>query len=459
MKKSSKTKQRVTVNLMYKLISSLSFIAVITVAGVIGLTGVSHSEPEPTTSISPSTYSVSKTDISASLFSSQSFGIITPLNPDIKTSTVESTITPTSSVIHTPTPYITESPSFSFTDSSSTCTVPPATPKPTYTPISTPLSTSTPTISSTPKTTPTPTISSTPKITSKPTVSPSPKITPTPAASLMPTPTTSPSVTVIPVPTASPNNTYIAKDPIIHFIPSNGDATLITDGTLSILIDTGENHHSVYNYLAECKITHLDYIILTNLATYHTGGLAKILQRIEVDNIILFHVDNEYNTPYLVKTLKKFNGVIEYVEFDDVGKTYDICGWQFEILTPLVVKYADFLQLYSMAIKFVYKETSILFMSDVSPENEELLLQSGKNLSADIIKISNHACNGYTCNALLDASAPKLAIITPLVDQNGVMQNDISDTTALLEDYGIPYFNVNKSEVILTSDGTSIVIK
>lgn len=498
MKKSSKTKQRITVNLMYKLISSLSFIAVIIVAGVIGLADISTPEPNSSASISHSTYSVSKSNISSFLYSPQTSAILTPVHSIITpTSTSEHVTTPIYSVVCSSTPYIPESSSSSLIISSSTVTVSSSTPNPTqtYTVIKTPLSTPMPTVSSapkvtptpsisftptatpkpatssTPKATPTPSVSFTPKATVKPTVSsipevtpiPSissaPKVTPTPSVTTLPTPTVVPSINVIPSPTISLNNTYVAGDPIIHFIPSNGDATLITDSTLSILIDTGENHFSVYNYLVECEITHLDYIILTNLATYHTGGLAKILQNIDVDKIILFHVDNEYNTPYLVNTLKKFNGVIEYIEFDDVGKTYDICGWQFEILTPLVVKYADSLQLYSMAIKFVYKETSILFMSDVSSENEELLLQSCKNLSSDIIKISNHACNGYTNDALLTASAPKLAIITPLVEQNGIMKYDITDTIALLDKNGIPYLNVNESKLILTSDGTNMTVK
>ena len=78
-----------------------------------------------------------------------------------------------------------------------------------------------------------------------------------------------------------------------------GDAILVTDGTSSILVDTGPDS-SVAQALSRQHVYHLDAVLLTHLHDDHAGGLDDLEGYVSVDQVII----GDEVTPYLTEDLE-----------------------------------------------------------------------------------------------------------------------------------------------------------
>ncbi len=429
MKKGSKTKLRITANLMYKAISSITFIVIIAMAGYIGVKYTIPADllPSPTISEYVSVTDTPSASVTPCLSKAPVPTLSTTSHPSVGT-----TLTPNDITTPTPTPSMTLHPSVGTI----------STPNDTLTPAPTPSMTLHPSVSTTSTPNDTLTPAPTPSIISRPSVAPSVVTTPTTS------PTTAPSPSVLPF-----------HEPEIHFISSNGDATLITSGNESVLIDTGKDFHDAYNYLCELGITHLDCLILTSQQTCHSGGLTQIIGNIDIDRIILPEIDEKYSIPGIARCLQNYNGTVDYINLSDVGRKYTFSCGQFELLTPLIIDIPERLREYSISVRFTYGMTSFLIMSDITTENESALLSSGKNIKSDIIKIAGHAKNGNTSRLFLETVSPRFAVITPIYDVMGEPRDETDLTIAMLDDLGIEYHDTSLSSIIFVSDGKETTIK
>ena len=65
----------------------------------------------------------------------------------------------------------------------------------------------------------------------------------------------------------------------------------------------------------------------------------------------------------------------------------------------------------SLVLKVTYGETAFLLMGDAEEEEEESLLKSGVDLSANVLKVGHHGSNTSTTEELLEAVQPECAAI------------------------------------------------
>ena len=65
----------------------------------------------------------------------------------------------------------------------------------------------------------------------------------------------------------------------------------------------------------------------------------------------------------------------------------------------------------SIVFRLVYKNTEILFCGDIGSEVEDELLQSGRDIRADVIKIAHHGADTSSQIEFLKEVAPKAAIV------------------------------------------------
>ena len=75
----------------------------------------------------------------------------------------------------------------------------------------------------------------------------------------------------------------------IHYIDvGQADAIIITQGEHVMMIDAGKNdtEDSVVNYIKEQGISKFDYIIGTHVHEDHIGGMDKVVENFEADNIL-----------------------------------------------------------------------------------------------------------------------------------------------------------------------------
>jgi competence protein ComEC len=64
----------------------------------------------------------------------------------------------------------------------------------------------------------------------------------------------------------------------------------------------------------------------------------------------------------------------------------------------------------SLVIKFSYRNRRLLFSGDIGREAENMLVTSGKDLAADVLKIAHHGSATSSSNLFIESVNPKVAI-------------------------------------------------
>lgn len=113
------------------------------------------------------------------------------------------------------------------------------------------------------------------------------------------------------------NSNYNFK--IYFFNAGKADCILISNNDKYIMIDTGEENLSneILSYFKNNNITKLDYLIITHFDKDHVGSSSKIIDNIEIDNVLQSNCpkDSEYYTNY-INSLKNKNITAQTISGD-----------------------------------------------------------------------------------------------------------------------------------------------
>lgn len=197
---------------------------------------------------------------------------------------------------------------------------------------------------------------------------------------------------------------------LFHFIDvGQGDCTLIQSGDINILIDAGttESGNTIYNYLKNHKIKHLNYFIGTHPHEDHLGGAASILSLIDVEKVFLnSDTSSAYFFERFVDTLIERNITPLRPDMDCI---YEIGPFRIRFLSPK----NDFGNANdnSLITMIEFGDIKALFMGDAERSVESELIQSGKNISADILKVGHHGSRYASSAEFLNAVHPGVAVI------------------------------------------------
>lgn len=233
-----------------------------------------------------------------------------------------------------------------------------------------------------------------------------------------------------------------------------GDATVFTCNGYVMMIDGGDSSSSsfIYSYLRKTLgLSHIDAIIATHPHSDHVGGLAAALNACSVD--VIYTPILEYNT-------RQWNSVLKYAELQGTPIVIPSYGEYFylgdalvEILGPL--RYNINLNNMSIIIKITFGEYSFLWMGDAEWEEEMDLLDSGFDLSADVIKIGHHGSNSSSLRDFLEAVSPSYAIIS--VGSENPYGQPGARTLETIEDLGIKTFRTDcDGTIVCMTDGDNI---
>ncbi len=204
----------------------------------------------------------------------------------------------------------------------------------------------------------------------------------------------------------------LASDCEIHFIDvGQGDSTLILTDDAAVLVDAGptdvaeETVRYIRNYTDS-----LDYMILTHPHEDHIGGAVKVINNLQVKNVIMTDASND------VVTFSRLIGVIEdsgvRVIEAQVGNTYDAGGIDLQILAPLA-DFGDFNE-YSVVTRVEYGAVSLILTGDAESRSEGLMLETytSGELEADILKFGHHGSRTSSTAEFLAAVSPQWGIVS-----------------------------------------------
>jgi len=209
---------------------------------------------------------------------------------------------------------------------------------------------------------------------------------------------------------------------IVHFLDvGQGDATLIkTPHGDDILIDGGPDNTVIQKlgkYLPYGDWD-IELMILTHPHSDHVTGLVEVLERYEVEKILMtgvHHTSPDYLAFLdLIKTKNIPTEIIDSpreVEIDDVV---------FQIIYPntnFTNQRVEELNNTSIVAKMVYASTSVMFTGDLETE-EGLLAQSMVQIDADIYQAGHHGSSNANDNGFVEMLSPDYVVISAGADNS-----------------------------------------
>ena len=249
----------------------------------------------------------------------------------------------------------------------------------------------------------------------------------------------------------------------VYFIDvGQGDSELIRlkDSGIDILIDAGtrSTKQELADYLKELGVDDIDILIGTHPHEDHIGGMAKIIEEFPIGTLYLPETSDE-----MTPTTKTYESLLDAAENKNVTVRTAAAGdvlleqgnTSFKVLSPSHTDY-DNLNDYSIVTRLKVGDTAFLFQGDAETPVEEEILDSGADVSCDVIKLGHHGSSTSSSRAYLEAANPSAAVISCGVGNE--YGHPHRDTMDLLEKLSItPYRTDTQKTLLAETDGKTIV--
>lgn len=218
----------------------------------------------------------------------------------------------------------------------------------------------------------------------------------------------------------------------------------------NIIVDCGQEkaEKNVLDTLEILNIDTLDTVILTHPDKDHIGNLEQVIDSVNVKRFITcengdYELSEIYNS--LVSKLGEKNICIETAKSSDKIAFGELT---LDVVSPIMVY--DTTNNNSVAVKLHYKNFTALLTGDIGKKAEADIINSGADISANVLLVSHHGSGSSTTEEFLEKVNPRYAIIS--VEQSDYLPNN--GTLARLIDFGCEIYRTDISgNIVVVSDG------
>ncbi len=184
---------------------------------------------------------------------------------------------------------------------------------------------------------------------------------------------------------------------------------IIESGGETMIFDGGDRETSSF-VVSYCKLhgyNHFQYMVASHYDSDHIAGLVGILKTSLVDKILL---------PDYTADSRTYQSFMECTAFHDcthpsVGETFQMGEITFTVICAGKGPYTDE-NSYSIGLIGQCDGLRFLIDGDATAVSEEEMLESGIDLSSDLLIVPHHGSNTSNSLAWLEAVSPKTAIIS-----------------------------------------------
>lgn len=227
------------------------------------------------------------------------------------------------------------------------------------------------------------------------------------------------------------------------------DAILIKIQDKYVLMDTGlsDTGKKLKKLVESYGTDTIDYVILSHLDKDHIGGVDKIINKFNVNNIIQpnYMEDSKQYGQY-IKAAQEKNISIENLTSN---KQIEINGAKINIYPPEKSKYAKSND-YSLIVEIEYGNYNYLFTGDAEEQRlQEFLKTSDKQYT--FVKIPHHGRFNVMTPNFLESTSPKFAAITS--SDNEPAEYEV---LSLLKDVDAETLIATDGNIVIKSDGEKI---
>lgn len=204
--------------------------------------------------------------------------------------------------------------------------------------------------------------------------------------------------------------------------------------------------------------TSLDWIVGTHAHADHIGGIPYVERNFHPGEALVGRAprrDPEFERLRIATA--KNDTPLHVIES---GRQYEIEGVSVQVLWPPPAKGEPVTSGNndSVVLRLVYGSVAMLLAGDIELETESLLVKSGFDLRADIIKVPHHGSKTSSSESLLDAVRPRCAVIS--VGENSRFGHPHAEVLSRYRDRGIRLFQTGRNGTVTAqTDGHELTVE
>ena len=206
-------------------------------------------------------------------------------------------------------------------------------------------------------------------------------------------------------------------DAVVMLDVGQGDSFLVTSEGRSVLIDTGNQDRKLLDQLARCRVTHLDYVVITHADDDHCGSIDALQRSVEVGTVLLakgmLESDDE-RCRLLVSQARELGKEVIEIQARDV---FTLGRFEVRVLWPERLE-DDGGNADSIVMEFGYdgdgdgcEDLRALFTGDAERDQLAEIMEGNALGNIDILKVGHHGSRNamdYEQAQMLD---PEIALI------------------------------------------------
>lgn len=248
-----------------------------------------------------------------------------------------------------------------------------------------------------------------------------------------------------------------SKDFIQFMDVGQADCALIYSNGYSALIDVGlpNTANDLSAQFSDYNITEFDVVVISHLHADHVGGLPKIAENFEIENLIMPSLlENSITAAKNGRDIAISSGA-KYYDAKQ-GMNFEIGEFEITILSDYADKSNENNR--SLFIIAEIDDTQFMFTGDAETKMEKLLLNENLDLDCDVLKVSHHGSNTSSSKEFLDAVTPEYAVIS--VGKDNIYSHPHQTTLSLLESADAEIYRTDQNgDITFNVEGKKISVQ
>ena len=244
---------------------------------------------------------------------------------------------------------------------------------------------------------------------------------------------------------------YLSTLEVTFLDVGQADSALIECDGEYLLIDGGNVDDSslIASHLQKKNIDYIDVVVGTHAHEDHIGGLAGALS-VASAGTVFSPIDNYDSEAF--RNFKKYAGELTV---PSIPYEFELGDATVTFISPLK-EYED-INNTSIIIKITHGKNSFLFMGDAEYDAETDIIESGADLSADVLKVGHHGSSTSSSYRFIREVMPKYAVIS--VGTDNTYQHPHEEVVSRFEDAGSTILRTDLSgDIVVISDGENLKV-